>query len=69
MHLESPPTKLFTFFFLPIIQVAEEIWVCENQAVTKWEGDILSYKTTLKKKIMKANAKIAKEKAASGKKK
>ena len=51
-----------------MMQVAEEIWVCENQAVTKWEGDILSYKTTLKKKIMKANAKIAKEKAASGKK-
>ncbi|MPC25694.1 ATP-binding cassette sub-family F member 2 [Portunus trituberculatus] len=30
--------------------VAEEIWICENQTVTKWEGDILSYKEMLKKK-------------------
>lgn len=37
--------------FRLINQVAEEIWVCENQAVTKWKGDILSYKSYLRKKI------------------
>ena len=38
---------------LPCPQVAKEIWVCENKAVTKWEGDIISYKRTLKKKVQK----------------
>jgi hypothetical protein len=37
------------------IQVAEEIWVCENECVTKWEGDILSYKDHLKSKVLKNN--------------
>ncbi|XP_072029313.1 ATP-binding cassette sub-family F member 2-like [Amphiura filiformis] len=46
--------------FRLINQVAEEIWVCEKQCVTKWTGDILSYKETLKKKILKENAKMAK---------
>ncbi|XP_050699130.1 ATP-binding cassette sub-family F member 2-like isoform X1 [Eriocheir sinensis] len=43
--------------FRLISQVAEEIWICENQRVTKWEGDILSYKEMLKKKVMKDNEK------------
>ena len=30
--------------FRLISQVAQEIWVCENQTITKWEGDIQSYK-------------------------
>ncbi|KAG2674038.1 hypothetical protein I3760_13G117300 [Carya illinoinensis] len=29
-------------------QVAHEIWVCENQAVTRWEGDIMDFKRHLK---------------------
>ena len=37
--------------FRLINQVADEIWVCENQAVTKWKGDILAYKALLKAKI------------------
>jgi ATP-binding cassette, subfamily F, member 2 len=37
--------------------VAEEIWVCEKEAVTKWQGDILTYKSHLKEKIVKAEAK------------
>jgi len=37
--------------FRLISQVAEEIWVCEKQTVTKWQGDILGYKDHLKKKI------------------
>lgn len=39
--------------FRLISQVAEEIWVCENQTVTKWQGDILSYKDHLRRKIMR----------------
>jgi len=39
--------------FRLISQVAEEIWVCEHQAVTKWPGDILSYKNHLRKKIQR----------------
>ncbi|XP_037088825.1 ATP-binding cassette sub-family F member 2-like [Pollicipes pollicipes] len=49
--------------FRLISQVAEEIWICEKQAVTKWEGDIISYKEMLKTQVMKRNAK-AKKKAA-----
>lgn len=37
--------------FRLISQVAEEIWVCEHQRVTKWQGDILSYKNHLRKKL------------------
>lgn len=41
---------------LPFHQVAEEIWICENGTVTKWEGGILKYKDHLKSKILKENA-------------
>lgn len=47
--------------FRLINQVAEEIWICENGAVTKWEGGILNYKEHLKTKVLKANAKAEKE--------
>ncbi len=40
---------LFIFY----LQVAKEIWVCENQTVTPWKGSILSYKADLKKKMLK----------------
>ncbi|KAK6163392.1 hypothetical protein DH2020_000256 [Rehmannia glutinosa] len=36
--------------FRLINQVAHEIWVCENQAVTRWEGDIMDFKAHLKAK-------------------
>ncbi|RLN28663.1 ABC transporter F family member 1 [Panicum miliaceum] len=36
--------------FRLINQVAKEIWVCENQAVTRWEGDIMDFKAHLKSK-------------------
>ncbi|KAG4206814.1 hypothetical protein ERO13_A03G030700v2 [Gossypium hirsutum] len=36
--------------FRLINQVAEEIWVCENQAATRWEGDIMDFKQHLKSK-------------------
>ncbi|XP_010535620.1 PREDICTED: ABC transporter F family member 1 [Tarenaya hassleriana] len=36
--------------FRLINQVANEIWVCENQAITRWEGDIMDFKEHLKQK-------------------
>jgi len=48
--------------FRLINQVADEIWICEKQTVTKWEGDILSYKDHLKGKVMKESNKDAKNK-------
>jgi len=38
--------------FRLINQVAEEIWVCENGGVHKWQDDIVAYKQTLKKKVL-----------------
>ncbi|CAM8970174.1 unnamed protein product [Rhodiola kirilowii] len=37
--------------FRLINQVAHEIWVCENQAVTKWQGDIMDFKRHLKGRL------------------
>lgn len=42
--------------FRLINQVAEEIWVCENETVTKWNGNILDYKDHLKNNIGKETA-------------
>lgn len=39
--------------FRLISQVAEEIWVSENQTITKWPGTIESYKEHLRKKVLK----------------
>ncbi|PKA59202.1 ABC transporter F family member 1 [Apostasia shenzhenica] len=36
--------------FRLISQVANEIWVCENQTVTRWEGDIIDFKNHLRSK-------------------
>ncbi|XP_043266397.1 ATP-binding cassette sub-family F member 2 [Venturia canescens] len=47
--------------FRLINQVAEEIWVCENETVTKWQGGILDYKEHLKSKILKDNQKRQKD--------
>lgn len=41
--------------FRLINQVAEEIWVCEKETVTKWNGNILDYKDHLKKNITDEN--------------
>jgi len=45
--------------FRLISQVAEEIWVCENQTVTKWNGTIESYKQHLKKKVLREQENFA----------
>merc|ERR1712099_37690 len=34
-------------------QVAKEIWVCDKKTISKWPGDIQSYKNHLKKSVMK----------------
>jgi len=39
--------------FRLIGQVAKEIWVCDKKSIEPWKGDIQSYKTTLKKQVMK----------------
>eukprot|EP00930_Biecheleria_cincta_P053054 TRINITY_DN383_c0_g1_i2.p1 TRINITY_DN383_c0_g1~~TRINITY_DN383_c0_g1_i2.p1 ORF type:complete len:608 (+),score=139.86 TRINITY_DN383_c0_g1_i2:141-1964(+) len=39
--------------FRLIGQVAKEIWVCDKRTVSKWSGDIQSYKKHLKKEVMK----------------
>lgn len=41
--------------FRLISQVAEEIWICENNKIVKWEGDILEYKEHLKTRVTKQN--------------
>lgn len=46
--------------FRLINQVAKEIWICEHGAVTKWKGDILSYKEHLRRKVLEANLALAK---------
>jgi len=38
--------------FRLINQVAEEIWVCENKMVTRYEGTIEQYKAQLRAKVM-----------------
>ena len=37
--------------FRLIDQVANEIWLCDNHKVEKWQGDIRSYKDMMKKKM------------------
>uniref|UniRef100_A0A8C8J172 ATP-binding cassette sub-family F member 2 n=1 Tax=Oncorhynchus tshawytscha TaxID=74940 RepID=A0A8C8J172_ONCTS len=44
--------------FRLIQQVAQEIWVCEKQTITKWNRDILAYKHHLKKKIDKNSSSV-----------
>uniref|UniRef100_A0A3B4DAL7 ATP-binding cassette sub-family F member 2 n=1 Tax=Pygocentrus nattereri TaxID=42514 RepID=A0A3B4DAL7_PYGNA len=44
--------------FRLIQQVAQEIWVCEKQTITKWKKDILAYKEHLKSKIDKNSSTV-----------
>ena len=39
--------------FRLVQQVTEEIWICDHQKITKWDGDIFSFKQHLRKKIEK----------------
>jgi len=40
--------------FRLISQVAKEIWECKDSSVVKWPGDIMSYKTKLRKTVLAA---------------
>lgn len=42
-------------FLYTFKKVAEEIWVCDDSKITKWEGDILDYKEHLKTRVTKQN--------------
>ncbi|MFH4975907.1 hypothetical protein AB6A40_002616 [Gnathostoma spinigerum] len=44
--------------FRLVHQVAEEIWICDNQTITKWSGDIFSYKADLRRRIDRGRAKL-----------
>lgn len=37
--------------FRLVSQVAEEVWVCDNQTIKKWDGDIFSFKEHLRHEI------------------
>merc|ERR1739844_207780 len=52
--------------FRLIDQVADTIWICENETVTKWEGNIISYKDHLKATVMKEAKKNAKKLGLEG---
>ncbi|CAI4229106.1 unnamed protein product [Auanema sp. JU1783] len=39
--------------FRLVSQVAQEVWVCDHQAIKKWDGDIFSFKQFLRKQIDK----------------
>jgi len=39
--------------FRLISQVCKEIWVCDNRNIKRWEGDIQSYKDSLKRALRK----------------
>ncbi|OXB64259.1 hypothetical protein ASZ78_003707 [Callipepla squamata] len=47
--------------FRLIQQVAQEIWVCEKQTITKWQGDILAYKEHLKSKLVDEDPQLTKK--------
>ncbi|CAO2207618.1 unnamed protein product [Urochloa humidicola] len=34
-----------------LVPVSHEIWVCENQAVIRWEGDIMDFEEHLRSKL------------------
>lgn len=46
--------------FRLISQVAEEIWICQGQKITKWEGDIFTYKESLINSLEKEKEKSKK---------
>ncbi|KAL0614696.1 ATP-binding cassette sub-family F member 2 [Plecturocebus cupreus] len=43
-----------------MLQVAQEIWVCEKQTIIKWTGDILAYKDHLNSKLVDEEPKLTK---------
>merc|ERR1712008_615003 len=48
--------------FRLINQVAGDIWICEKETVTPWQGGILAYKEMLRKRVLKEKEKKKKKK-------
>lgn len=48
--------------FRLISQVTEEIWICANETITKYEGDIYKYKEKLVKIVQKENERLLQQK-------
>ncbi|KAL4222909.1 ATP-binding cassette sub- F member 2 [Mactra antiquata] len=48
--------------FRLISQVTEEIWICANETISKYEGDIYKYKDKLVKIVQKENERLLKQK-------
>jgi hypothetical protein len=42
----------FPFVVVTPSQVAKDIWVCDNKTIKPWQGDIVTYKESLKKQIL-----------------
>lgn len=47
--------------FRLISQVTEQIWICENETITHWEGDIYNYKKQLVQIVKKENERLQKK--------
>ena len=43
-----------------MLQVAEDIWICENNEVTPFKGDISDYKDYIRNRIEEAGEAYAK---------
>lgn len=43
-----------------MLQVAKEIWICQHQCVTKWEGSIMDYKQSIISELDRATRRRAK---------
>ncbi|KAK6029661.1 ABC transporter, ATP-binding protein [Ostertagia ostertagi] len=41
----------YSFMIVYVYLVAEEVWVCDNQTIKKWDGDIFSFKEHLRREI------------------
>lgn len=63
----NPFFDTYIYFLIWWWQVAEEIWVCANGTVSKWQGDIFSYKQSLIDAIETRKSKEKKKAAANQK--
>lgn len=64
-HLRLPPSTLTSLFLSPshppplspphLLQVAKEIWMCDNRTVSKFQGDISDFKMQLRRQMQLAD--------------
>jgi ATP-binding cassette subfamily F protein 2 len=48
------------------LQVTDEIWVCDKQTITKWDGDIMGYKKHLHNEMERERKRAARDGASTG---